>query len=362
MFKGSGQINPQGLKNDYSGYERAAAIKQQTLAGVGRAIKEGHEKIVKKKKDAAALESSKVLMAQVAKSAGFEIDPETLAAIAKGADPEFMNTATETMAKLGQFSQEKEALLEKQKKDRAVAQQLADQAGVSTTASAGYTNAQTDDLKGTSADKEAFRTAYEGSDTVTDFQGQYKGKDFLGATEGYIKMKNAERGMDDAQLSQKGRGVLTRLPSGADKIDARMHLAMNGITMTPDLQEAINSFPSAKGEIEIKTIVDDKGVSHKLLIDQNGNPQQVPATKPGKVAMFSQMVEDVRKKGVNISEEDETKLLRALLDSESGQASEDRMVANMELLVKLSNRGKTPAPDGAKPNPQQLPEGWQPIN
>ena len=78
--------------------------------------------------------------------------------------------------------------------------------------------------------------------------------------------------------------------------------------------------------------------------------------------MFSQMVEDVRKKGVNISEEDETKLLRALLDSESGQASEDRMVANMELLVKLSNRGKTPAPDGAKPNPQQLPEGWQPIN
>ena len=126
MFKGSGQINPQGLKNDYSGFERAAAIKQQTLAGVGRAIKEGHEKIVKKKKDAAALESSRVLMKQVAKSAGFELDEETLAAIAKGADPEMMKTATETMAKLGQFSREQEALKEKQIADRAISQQLAD--------------------------------------------------------------------------------------------------------------------------------------------------------------------------------------------------------------------------------------------
>ena len=126
MFKGSGQINPQGLKNDYSGFERAAAIKQQTLAGVGRAIKEGHEKIVKKKKDAAAVESSRVLMKKVADAAGFELDAETLAAIAKGADPEFMNTATETMAKLGQWDREQKALKEKQIADRAVSQQLAD--------------------------------------------------------------------------------------------------------------------------------------------------------------------------------------------------------------------------------------------
>jgi hypothetical protein len=118
MFKGSGQINPQALRNDYSGFERAAAIKQQTLAGIGQAIKEGHQKIVQKKKDAAALESSRVLMEQVAKSAGFEIDPKTLAAIAKGADPAMMKTATETMAKLGQWGQEQQALIDKQEAEK----------------------------------------------------------------------------------------------------------------------------------------------------------------------------------------------------------------------------------------------------
>lgn len=125
MFKGSGQINPQGLKNDYSGFERAAAIKQQTMAGIGKAIKEGHEKIVKKKKDAAAVESGRVLMEQVAKSAGFEIDQETLAAIAKGADPEFMKDATNTMTELGKWEREQIALKEKQDQDREIRQQLA---------------------------------------------------------------------------------------------------------------------------------------------------------------------------------------------------------------------------------------------
>lgn len=117
MFKGSGQINPQGLRNDYSGFERAAAIKQQTMAGIGKAIKEGHEKIVKKKKDAAVLESGRVLMGQVAESAGFKIDKETLDKIAKGADQEFMKNATETMAKLGEWGQKQAALMAQQKKE-----------------------------------------------------------------------------------------------------------------------------------------------------------------------------------------------------------------------------------------------------
>jgi hypothetical protein len=146
MFKGSGQINPQGLKNDYSGFERAAAIKQQTLAGVGRAIKEGHEKIVKKKKDAAALESSKVLMKKVADAAGFKIDEETLAAIAKGADPKLMENATQTMAKLGQWSKNQEALMaqqEAEKKQRIEAARLVAEAKVDAAETLKETNATT---------------------------------------------------------------------------------------------------------------------------------------------------------------------------------------------------------------------------
>ena len=146
MFKGSGQINPQGLKNDYSGFERAAAIKQQTLAGVGRAIKEGHEKIVKKKKDAAALESSKVLMKKVADAAGFKIDEETLAAIAKGADPKLMENATQTMAKLGQWSKNQEALMaqqEAEKKQRIEAARLVAEAKVDAAETLKKTNATT---------------------------------------------------------------------------------------------------------------------------------------------------------------------------------------------------------------------------
>ena len=50
MFKRSAPINPQALRNDYTGIERAAAIKQKTLADLGGVISDGFKSFQKKKR------------------------------------------------------------------------------------------------------------------------------------------------------------------------------------------------------------------------------------------------------------------------------------------------------------------------
>tara|TARA_R110000824_G_scaffold117470_5_gene269479 strand:+ start:8128 stop:9441 length:1314 start_codon:yes stop_codon:yes gene_type:complete len=84
-LKGSSQINPNALKNDYSGFERAAQIKAQTMAGLGKFINDGYkahkQKIADKEEAKRALAITGIMMEQM----GYEGDPEAAKAIMKDA-------------------------------------------------------------------------------------------------------------------------------------------------------------------------------------------------------------------------------------------------------------------------------------
>ena len=295
MFKGSGQINPQGLKNDYSGFERAAAIKQQTLAGVGRAIKEGHEKIVKKKKDAAALESSKVLMKKVADAAGFKIDEETLAAIAKGADPELMKTATETMAKLGEYSQKQEALMAQQKRqrdDQIEAARLVAQAKVDAAETLKKTNATTAKTLGETNATTA-ETLGETNATTAETLGETKASaaEILalarkpGEKRAETKFNNEETDRDAlsdtvSMAAQRGWNLKTTMEDyhrKGGKDDMAVHDAW--AKMNPNMKP------------EVATITDKDGKEHEVIL-WNGQMRSVAdLTKTERTSAAAEAIE-----------------------------------------------------------------------
>ena len=83
-FKGSSQINPNALKNDYSGFERAAAIKAQTMAGLGQAIGDGYKAHKQKIADKEEAERAKKLVGVYLKQSGANVDEETLSGILRG--------------------------------------------------------------------------------------------------------------------------------------------------------------------------------------------------------------------------------------------------------------------------------------
>ena len=323
MFKGSGQINPQGLKNDYSGFERAAAIKQQTLAGVGRAIKEGHEKIVKKKKDAAALESSKVLMKKVADAAGFKIDEETLAAIAKGADPKLMENATQTMAKLGQWSKNQEALMaqqEAEKKQRIEAARLVAEAKVDAAETLKETNATT------------AKTLGETNASAAEILALARKP---GETRAETKFKNAEtdrNALSDtlSQSAQDGWDLKKTMESYREKggkDDMAVHDAW--AKMNPNMKP------------EVATITDKDGKEHEVILWNGQMRLMSDVSKEEKLSA----VETTLAASNHLTEEQKQEI-RNKLASNLGEDSEIFRV--MELL--LDQDGKEPLTFYPTPN------------
>ena len=113
-FKGSSQINPNALKNDYSGFERAAAIKAQTMAGLGQAISQGYKAHKQKMADKAeaerALEFTGLMMEQM----GYEGDPEAAKAIMKNAGAGEINKMGGILKDLTQYQKETGAKIKQQ--------------------------------------------------------------------------------------------------------------------------------------------------------------------------------------------------------------------------------------------------------
>lgn len=94
MFKGSAQINPQALKVDYSGIERAAAIKQQTLSDLGGVISQGIKSHQKRQEEKLKKESAMAIIRDHAKQSGREMSEDDIKKI-------YGNSDSETILKQG---------------------------------------------------------------------------------------------------------------------------------------------------------------------------------------------------------------------------------------------------------------------
>jgi len=94
MFKGSAQINPQALKVDYSGIERAAAIKQQTLADLGGVISQGIKSHQKRQEEKLKKESAMAIIRDHAKQSGRTMSEDEVKQI-------YGNSDSETILKQG---------------------------------------------------------------------------------------------------------------------------------------------------------------------------------------------------------------------------------------------------------------------
>jgi hypothetical protein len=94
MFKGSSQINPQALKVDYSGIERAAAIKQQTLADLGGVISQGIKSHQKRQEEKLKKESAMAIIRDHAKQSGRTMSEQDVKDI-------YGNSDSETILKQG---------------------------------------------------------------------------------------------------------------------------------------------------------------------------------------------------------------------------------------------------------------------
>lgn len=88
MFKRSATINPQALRNDYTGIERAAAIKQKTLADLGGVISDGIKSFQKKKEDKLKKESALKVIRKYGEMSGNEMSDEDIKGIYGNLDAE----------------------------------------------------------------------------------------------------------------------------------------------------------------------------------------------------------------------------------------------------------------------------------
>jgi|TARA_R100001460_G_scaffold59692_4_gene99575 hypothetical protein len=106
MFKRSASINPQALKADYSGIERAAAIKQKTLADLGGNIAQGIKSFQKKKEDKLKKESALKVIGEYAKMSGSELTEEELKGVYGNLDADTILQQGEILKDLARYEKE----------------------------------------------------------------------------------------------------------------------------------------------------------------------------------------------------------------------------------------------------------------
>ncbi len=115
MFKRSAPINPQALRNDYSGIERAAAIKQKTLADLGGVISDGFKSFQKKKEDKLKKESAMKIIRDHAAQSGREMTEEEVMGIYKDADADTILEQGAILRDLARYDKEESQRIEQQK-------------------------------------------------------------------------------------------------------------------------------------------------------------------------------------------------------------------------------------------------------
>ncbi len=111
MFKRSAPINAQALRNDYSGIERAAAIKQKTLADLGGVISDGFKSFQKKKEDKLKKESALKVIRKYGEMSGNEMTDDDIKGIYGNLDAETILQQGEILRDLAQYEQREESRL-----------------------------------------------------------------------------------------------------------------------------------------------------------------------------------------------------------------------------------------------------------
>ena len=115
MFKRSAPINAQAPRNDYSGIERAAAIKQKTLADLGGVISEGFKSFQKKKEDKLKKESAMKIIRDHAAQSGREMTEEEVMGIYKDADADTILQQGAILRDLARYDKEERQRIEQEK-------------------------------------------------------------------------------------------------------------------------------------------------------------------------------------------------------------------------------------------------------
>ncbi len=111
MFKRSAPINPQALRNDYTGIERAAAIKQKTLADLGGVISDGFKSFQKKKEDKLKKESALKVIRKYGEMSGNEMTDDDIKGIYGNLDAETILQQGEILRDLAQYEQREKSRL-----------------------------------------------------------------------------------------------------------------------------------------------------------------------------------------------------------------------------------------------------------
>lgn len=111
MFKRSAPINPQALRNDYTGIERAAAIKQKTLADLGGVISDGFKSFQKKKEDKLKKESALKVIRKYGEMSGNEMSDDDIKGIYGNLDAETILQQGAILRDLAQYEQREESRL-----------------------------------------------------------------------------------------------------------------------------------------------------------------------------------------------------------------------------------------------------------
>jgi len=114
MFKRSAPINPQALRNDYSGIERAAAIKQKTLADLGGVISDGFKSFQKKKEDKLKKESAMKIIRDHAAQSGREMTEDEVRGIYKDADADTILEQGAILRDLARYDKEEKQRIAQQ--------------------------------------------------------------------------------------------------------------------------------------------------------------------------------------------------------------------------------------------------------
>lgn len=114
MFKRSAPINPQALRNDYTGIERAAAIKQKTLADLGGVISDGFKSFQKKKEDKLKKESAMKIIRDHAAQSGREMTEDEVMGIYKDADADTILEQGAILRDLARYDKEEKQRIAQQ--------------------------------------------------------------------------------------------------------------------------------------------------------------------------------------------------------------------------------------------------------
>ena len=301
MFKGSGQINPQALKNDYSGIERAAGIKANTLASLGKAIEGGFKAHKQKKEDKAEAERALELTGIMMEQMGYEGDPEAIKAVMKNAGASEINKMGDALKEITQYQQKADAALLQQNKDRRIQRMLANQAQQRLDATAATAGPKEVRVQVTFENEQADRKAL--SDTVS-------------------------------MAAQRGWNLKTTMESyhrSGGKDDMAVHEAW--VKMNPNMKP------------EIATLEDKDGNEHELIL---WNGQMRPVADLTKTERTSAAAEAIEKS--DLKPEQKTKLwtkIANLLGSneESDSIKALRIVMEAGMVPIAGGGGSSEAPE-----------------